>query len=387
LSHKTHIEEAFDKKPGNILLKSQSIISPLSWYGSCLGTESTLHQIAPYIGKMKSTMARAIIEAYSRPRERILDPFVGSGVIALESIIDGREIVCSDINPYAVALTKAKLFAPPTLSQALTLAERYLDSADNEIVDMDDIPDWVKNFFDARTLKETITLATVLRRHRQHFLLGCLLGILHHQRPGFLSYPASHAIPYLRNSKFPRAKYPELYEYRAVKPRFMNKICRVYRRFPNLDHSLPTKCYLKDVADLNLPEEFVDTIITSPPYVNALDYIRDNRLRLWFLGYTDENALQRCVPKNTDEFEKLMYNFLKMVQKVLRHGKPCIIVLGEVNKPSCFIETHKILLNMAEKVGGFECEKIVEDYIPKDRRVRKEALCTKKEWIVVLKKG
>ena len=96
----------------NIPLKS----TPYAWQGSCVGTESTLHQIAPYVGKMKSTMARALIESASSPGDTIFEPFVGSGLVALESLISGRSVVCCDTNPYAIVLTKAKLFPPPTLA-------------------------------------------------------------------------------------------------------------------------------------------------------------------------------------------------------------------------------------------------------------------------------
>lgn len=364
------------------------MISPLSWHGSCLGTESTLHQIAPYIGKMKSTMAKVLIEACSQPGDTVLDPFVGSGVVAFESLITGRGTVSGDVNPYAVVLTRAKLSAPSKLDRTLALSEYYLKRAGKESsgVDIDSVPDWVRKFFHPKTLRETIALAKALRRSRQYFLLGCLLGILHHQRPGFLSYPASHSVPYLRTTKFPKDTYPELYQYRAVRPRLLNKVRRVYRRIPRINRSLLKKCYLKDAVHLPLSDGSIDAVVTSPPYMNALDYIRDNRLRLWFLGYTNETVLGKYIPKNVHKFEELMYNCLEMILRVLRSKKRCIMVVGEVNRSGYAVDTMKVLLDMARKVGGFDCEAIVEDSIPQDRRVRKKGTCTRREWIVVLRK-
>jgi len=337
---------------------------------------------------MKSTMARALIEFCSKPGDTILDPFVGSGVVGLESLIAGRNVVSSDISPYAVVLTRAKLFAPLKLDRALGLAEYYLRCAEeeHESVDIDKVPYWVQEFFHPKTLREAVALASVLRRNRQFFLLSCLLGILHHQRPGFLSYPASHAVPYLRNVKFPKERYPELYEYRAVRPRLLNKIWRVYRRFPYIDPSLQRKCYLKNAAHLPLSDESVDAVVTSPPYMNALDYIRDNRLRLWFLGHTDVNRLRECMPVNTNEFKELMYDCLKMILRVLRSKSRCLMVIGEVKRSGYVVNTSKVLLDVADETRGFDCEAIVEDGIPKDRRVRKKGQCTRREWIVVFRK-
>lgn len=353
-----------------------------------MGTESTLHQIGPYIGKMKSTMAKVLISACSRPGDTLLDPFVGSGVIALESLIAGRGIISSDINPYAVILTKAKLFAPLNLSEALALAEYYLELSRDEFkkIDLEGVPEWVRRFFHPRTLRETIALAKVLRRYEQHFLLACLLGILHHQRPGFLSYPASHAVPYLRTKKFPKKEHPQLYQYRAVKPRLLKKIRRVYRRFPEIDRSLPRKCFLENAIQLKLPEDSIDAVVTSPPYMNALSYIRDNRLRLWLLGCTDESTLNKGSPMNLDKFGKLMYDCLFMIRKVLRPGKRCIFVTGEVRRSKYAVDTAKVTLDAATRIGDFYCEAVIEDNVPRNRRIRKKGLCTKREWIVVLRK-
>ncbi len=66
--------------------------------------------------------AKELIKTYSSSGDLILDPFCGSGAIALESIIGGREIICSDVNPYAIIVTQAKLMVPSNLKIALSNA-------------------------------------------------------------------------------------------------------------------------------------------------------------------------------------------------------------------------------------------------------------------------
>lgn len=372
----------------SILSIDSPIISPSSWHGSCLGSESALHQISPYIGKMKSTMAKTLILKFSRQGDTILDPFVGSGTVALEGLIAGRGVVCCDTNPYAVLLTKAKLSPSYNLARALTLAEYCLEMSTDEIgrVNLEDVPKWVKAFFHPVTLREVIALARVLKRFEHHLLLACLLGILHHQRPGFLSYPASHAVPYLRTKKFPKAIYPELYQYRSVRPRLLKKIRRAYRRFPEMDHSLRRECYFRDAIKLELPEESIDAVVTSPPYMNALDYVRDNRLRLWLLGCTDETVLTKGEPMNLDKFARLMYGCLAMIRKVLRPEKKCVFVAGEISRSRSTINTARVILNVAERIGNFKCEQVIEDAVPENRRIRRKGSRVKREWIIVLKK-
>ena len=363
-------------------------VCPSVWRGSCVGTESTLHQISPYIGKMKSTMARVLIESASSPGDTIFEPFVGSGLVALESLISGRSVVCCDTNPYAVVLTKAKLFSPPSLSHARKLAEKYLNESAEKVssVDLDKVPDWVKDFFHPDTLREIISIVRILIQNDENFLLACLLGILHHQRPGFLSYPASHAIPYLRTKKFPRADYPQLYEYRALRPRFLRKIERSYKRFPQVNPLLRRDCYLEDATKLNLPKNSVDAVVTSPPYMNALDYVRDNRLRLWFLGYGNQASLYKGERMNPGKFESLMKGCFRTIDHALRPKGKCYFVMGEVNNGTSPVDTAAVIRNIAMEMGSFKCESTAEDYVPQDRRVRKTGRLVKREYIVVLRK-
>lgn len=209
-----------------------SKLNPIAWSGSCLATESTLHQISPYIGKIKSSFAGKLISTYTKPKDTILDPFAGSGTVALESLINGRHVIANDINPYATTLIKAKMFTPDSLDEAIKTATYYLTLSKKHSpnIDLNDVPEWIKKFFNPETLKEIIFLREILKENNEDFLLACLLGILHHQRSGFLSYPASHLVPYLRTKKYPIEEYPDMYSYRDVESRLIKKIHRVYKR-------------------------------------------------------------------------------------------------------------------------------------------------------------
>ena len=356
------------------------------WKGSCLASEASFHQIAPYIGKMKSSMAKVLINRYTKTAETILDPFVGSGTIALESIIAKRKIICSDINPYAVTLTNAKISAPRTLESALKKANKYLELAqiNKKKVSMQKVPRWVKSFYHPKTLREVLALFNVLKRKQDYFMMACLLGILHHQRPGFLSYPASHLVPYLRSKKYPKDIYKEMYKYREVSPRLIAKIKRVYKRVPLLEEYSKRLCRRVSVDKLRLRKNSIDAIITSPPYMNALDYARDNRLRMWFLGYGKFEKYDKPI-NNRAKFIKLMERGLQIFHRVLKKDGKCILVIGQVRKSRRHFNVAKIVVDLAvKKIKGFECKEMIEDVIPDIRRSRRHAQGSKKEWIVVL---
>jgi hypothetical protein len=269
------------------------------------------------------------VATYSKPGDLVADPFSGSGTIPLEAIMQGRRAFAADISPYAKVLCQAKLKAPSSIKFALEQADEALNlSQDLPDADLRKVPVWIRRFFHPQTLKEAIKFATVCKRDAHHFLFACFLGILHHQRPGFLSYPSSHLVPYLREKKYPQEQYPELYQYRELRPRLISKIRRAYRRRPKIPlngNSTYKHCSIKK---LNLPESF-DCLITSPPYMNALDYNRDNRLRLWFINPKYSIADENEIIKKQESFKEAMALLAQKVNTSLKPKGYCVIIVGE----------------------------------------------------------
>jgi hypothetical protein len=116
-----------------------------NWTGTALKNESTLHQLSPYIGKLKSSIAASLISQFTNAGDLIYDPFSGSGTVALEAWGGGRRIVANDLSPYACVLTRAKLFPPRTLEEALSrideVSSEALKVADD--IDLREVPIWV----------------------------------------------------------------------------------------------------------------------------------------------------------------------------------------------------------------------------------------------------
>ena len=229
-------------------------------------------------------IARQLLRRYTASGEIVLDCFSGSGTIPLEALLLGRRVLAFDTNPYAVTLTRAKLEAPPSLEAAnQQLTERFLASQMRPRYDEKKLPEWVRKFFHPETLQNALRFADECIEKDDQFLLACLLSILHHQRPGFLSYPSSHLVPYLRDRKFPRSEHPKMYAERELAPRLAAKLHRTYKDGGTSNPAGFLQVGQIGVADLKLDYE-VDAIVTSPPYMNALDYVRDNQTPHVVLG-------------------------------------------------------------------------------------------------------
>jgi SAM-dependent methyltransferase len=362
------------------------------WHGSFNSRESTLQQLSPYVGKMKSGMARVLVNLYSEPGDTVLDPFSGSGVVPLEAALAGRQAWANDLSPYAYVLTRGKLEAPGSEQVAINRTKALIETVEQgaSSVDLSGVPEWVCEFFHPDTLREVLVALRVLLQQEDYFLTACLLGILHHVRPGFLSYPASHLVPYLRKNKYPPDEFPEMYTYRDLRSRLLAKVKRAYRR-----HMLPIDWEQREyrvwrVNAMTLPVEdgTVDAIISSPPYFGALDYARDNRLRLWFLGCKDWKELDASLTANKGVYLPQMRVCLREMYRVLSPGGYCVLVLGDVDRDGKIRRTAEILAELAVGAtdGGFVVETIYDDRIPDKRRSRRNTKTTKFERILVMQK-
>jgi hypothetical protein len=371
----------------SVLTSIRARKAPAAWQRHELGPGSGLHQLAPYIGKLKATIARDLIERFTKKGDLILDCFAGSGTVPLEAVLLGRSVIALDRNPYAVTLTRAKVEAPATTAEALERLEvRLKQSQRRSKYNLEEIPPWVRQFFHPDTLQDALRFVDECVERDDSFLLACLLAILHHQRPGFLSYPSSHLVPYLRERKFPRSLYPEMYERRALAPRLAAKVKRALRRPPVWQKGARATVYEGELARFTFKRP-VDAIVTSPPYMNALDYVRDNRLRMWFL----DRRTADYSPEPTDRknnFENLSQAFAEKALSRLNAGGRCVLVVGETvsRKRVTSHPAERLLEVLVRKEPRMIVEEVVEDEIPDVRRSRRAATGTKRELIVILRK-
>jgi hypothetical protein len=361
---------------------------PARWRQPCANTECTLHQLSPYIGKLKSSIAGELVERFSKPGDLVVDPFAGAGTIPFEAALRGRMALGVDISPYARILSKAKLSPPPSLDAALGLAERALqEAAQLPKPDLRLVPAWVRRFYHPDTLREALNFASVCRRPGNDFLMACLLGILHHQRPGFLSYPSSHLVPYLRDQKYPRHQFPEMYAYRELRPRLLAKISRSYKRFLRPHGSSAVGFKQTAVQNVVMPTRF-DALITSPPYMNALDYSRDNRLRLWFIDPMLLDGSDNDVTARRQVFVEAIASLASKVELGLRPNGYCVFVVGEEFKRSFDAHPSEAVVRiMCEQAPSLRLKAVMTDEIPDVRRTRRECKGVKTEHFLVFQRN
>jgi len=255
--------------------------------------------------------------------------------------------------------------------------------------DLRKVPRWVRKFFHAETLRSALAFRDACVERRDEFLLTCLLGILHHQRPGFLSYPSSHLVPYLRERKFPRRLHREMYEEREVLPRLQAKVQRAFRR--SLQHFLQTRRVLQTDARKFPRLRNIQAVITSPPYMNELDYFRDNRLRLWFIDRSLPTGMELKNRGRKAAYCALMRTVCGRLASGIKVGGYFILVVGDTTRGSRHtVRTSRLTRNLFANEPGlrtFRLEASCHDRLPDIRRSRRECRGTKGETVLIYRKS
>src|SRR5437763_16479253 len=103
--------------------------------------EHPLHSMSSYLGGFPPRTPRRIIEKWVPARATVLDPFCGSGTTLLEASLLGRAAIGVDLNPRAVALTRAKLAHVNTGDLNSRLSELARGFRVDGVLEVDDVPD------------------------------------------------------------------------------------------------------------------------------------------------------------------------------------------------------------------------------------------------------
>jgi hypothetical protein len=73
----------------------------------------------------------------------------------------------------------------------------------------------------------------------------------------------------------------------------------------------------------------VSLVVTSPPFLDVVNYAADNWLRCWFCGI-DARSVQISMHKKVDEWQAAMTGVFHELARVLKHGGHVAFEVGEV---------------------------------------------------------
>lgn len=329
---------------------------------------NALHEVS-YRACFKPALPRFFIEHLTKPGDRVHDPFLGRGTTAVEAALLGRVPSGCDANPLSGMLTGPRL-SPPRLE---AVAERL---AQIDLSAPADAPDELRVFFHPDTLRQIAALRRYLSEAEASGRLDAVdrwirmvtVNRLTGHSPGFLSVytlPPNQAVGVAAQRKInaKRGQTPPLRDLTAIvlkKSRAL--LAEVDEELRLRLGRVAAKATLLCGSSERTPAirgGSIDLVVTSPPFLDVVQYRADNWLRCWFCGI-DAATVSVAELRRIEDWEALMTRVLTEQRRILRPGGHIAFEVGEVRGGKVRLDEH--VLVCARAAGLEPCWALVQDH-------------------------
>jgi DNA modification methylase len=302
------------------------------------------HWIYPYKGKYHPQMIRALLNVIGVKRgEVILDPFIGSGTTALECQLLGIDCIGLDVSLVCKLITKVKTQSHEALSE--------IEKQKDILFEMGKEPDLFS--FDEKAPAKSDDLGSLISKIRNEKVQNF--------------FKVAELIAHSDKSRRRKKDFKGSFEKNVDK---MISSTRDYKKVIG-DLSLPlgnVDIDLGDARNLQLHDESIDGIITSPPYSIALDYVKNDAHALEALGFDVDKVKEDFIgvrgkgKRKVEMYNKDMEKSYDEMFRVLKPGKYCVIVIGNATIQGEEVQTVEMTVNYMTKLG-FSLEKNMDKII------------------------
>lgn len=256
---------------------------------------STNRLFNKYPTRYISAVPRFAILKYSNPGETVLDPFCGSGTTAIEAMLLGRNALSIDIDPFARLLIKVKTsrYSESDIAFLDETLSRIKEACYNMPEEMSPLPDIqnIDKWFSTEAqrnlsfIKAKILSLCAENESIRDFLLVVFAAII--RKSSFADNVSPKPYVSTRYPKTPENAIELFFKtaelYRAAIIEFSDAVA---------SHSCSSMILPSNDARMIEHPEVVDLAVTSPPYINAYDYVRSLRFEDVWLGLASESSLR-----------------------------------------------------------------------------------------------
>lgn len=314
-----------------------------------------LHEVS-YRACFKPQLPRFFIERLTQPGDLVYDPFMGRGTTLVEGALLDRRVAGCDVNPLSRVFTEPRLNSPTI--EEVTGRLRAIDFSWHLKARAD-----LRVFYHLSTLRQLTAL--------RHYLLGRIRsGKADHidrwiqmvatnrltgHSPGFFSVytlPPNQAVS-LASQKRINAKRCQKPEKRDVPALILKKtrqlLCEPAAFQPSAFIFQPTApLLLTQSCDTTpqLADDSVDLVVTSPPFLDTVDYAQDNWLRSWFCGI-DPAAFPIWHIRSVADWTTAMTSVFNELHRVLKPGGFVAFEVGEVRNGKVQLEHNAMQAGIA----------------------------------------
>ncbi len=315
----------------------------------------SLHYALSYRASFKPELPDFFIRQFSRPGEVVADPFGGRGTTVLQAALLGRRGISNDVNPLSERITYPKVHPVALEDIEARLARIPLDQPRDLSREED-----MSMFYHPDTYREILNLRDYLRTHRDdvdRFIEMIAISRLHGHSPGFFS---AYSFPQISIPKGNQIKINQTRgvepDYREIKSRILKK-ARTTLKDGRLEEIIAggrnVRLTVGDSRDLrDWPDGSVNLVVTSPPFLNQVDYVLDTWIETWFCGI-DTRSIEEKVVQTPDleEWMQFISDTLSELHRTLVPGGKVAMEVGEIRYQG-------ELLNLDETVVSLTTSKL-----------------------------
>ena len=385
------------------------------------------HGIHKYPAKFFPELPRWLIKKYSQEEQIVLDPFGGSATTSIEALLNHRQSVSIDIDPFAQFLAKVKMTILDVEELEIysnILIKKITEyQVDNKLVNY--IPNFPyrDNWFNKEIIEELAYIKKSIselniNQELRNFFLATFSSIIR-----AVSNADNNCTRTVIRKRLNKQIYPSMALTKFVENLLLYKMrIKEFIEFAtkNIKFEIPAN---SDARNIDYPDNFFDFAITSPPYVNAVDYPRTHQLEMYWLELAngslsplkkkhigtesvtanDYNTFREIGITEADDIMKKIFNVdkrrafiaykfladmeknIQEVYRTLKKGRKYALVIGNNQIRGQQFESWKYLIEIAKrnnfKLKEYFGSEIIKHFIKikRDERINTD-------WIIVLEK-
>ena len=299
-----------------------------------------LHEVS-YRACFKPQLPEFFIRRLTSPGDGVYDPFMGRGTTPIQAALMGRQPMGNDVNPLSVLLTRPRLAAPPIGDVA-----RRLDEIAWDVGEVGD-PDLLA-FYSPRTLGHICALRRWLIAHApldrvptaadDWIRMVAINRLTGHSRGFFSVYtmPPNQAVSVASQRKI-NARRGQTPADRDVKALILKKTAALLGDGPMAPHPTPVLTTSGAQATPEIASGSVHLVVTSPPFLDIVQYADDNWLRTWFAGIDGTHVAIGHHRRETG-WQQMVRETLVELARVVRSGGHVAFEVGEVRRGKVLLE-------------------------------------------------
>ena len=313
-----------------------------------------LHEIS-YRACFKPQLPAFFIERLTKPGDTVYDPFMGRGTTPIEAALRGRKAYGNDINPLSKALAEPRIH-PPSLDEIATRLNK-IPWASFKTFKREDL----LTFYHPKTLAQIEGLRLWLNKREDkldfidQWIRMLAINRLTGHSSGFFSVytlPPNQAVSAKsqRQINDRNRQQPEPKEISKIVIKKSRSLLRSVQRdtlFGQLEAASWNPILETTAADnlFYLEDSSTDLVVTSPPFLNVVDYKKDNWLRCWFVDI-DPGDLKISVYSSIEEWKAFIRGAFEEMCRVVREGGRIAFEVGEVRNGK--VQLEEIVLQAVE---------------------------------------